>query len=177
MSELPVTASRIESVRKMPDIIAPAGARIHILRVNVLLDQPWHEALETLLPYNGGERILNVGNCFVPTGAGEEEQEHILLNHPAGKYNAGYHWELAQNWAVEEGFTRTVPREVFAIGRQYPELHKELGLNSMRVVATTDRNIGGEQACFVRWYCGKREAGVALVHQFSVRSDWFAFRR
>lgn len=156
-------------------IIAPEGARIHILRVKVKLDRHWQDAVNAVGPNTpAGYNVRKVGNLYVPTGTGEEEQEHVLLNYPAG----GGNWDTAHAWAKDKDLKKTVPRGVFAISEQHPMLHNTLGVNPMYVVATTECTFGGNRcACYVWWHGSLRRAFLRWVEDFGGADVWFAFRR
>lgn len=181
MSDKPVTLNDDGSVSRFLDglktgeILAPEGARVHLLQVRVRLDEPWQEAVNAAGPDTPADyNVRKVGDLYVPTGTGEDEQEYILLNYPAGNDN----WDKALAWGAASGLKKTVPREVFAIGRQYPELHRTLGLNPMYVAATTDCTFGGfRQACYVWWDGAEREANLFWVSGFRGRCGWFLFRK
>lgn len=155
-------------------IIAPEGARIHILRVTVKLDEQWQEAVNAAGPNTPSDyNVRKVGGLYVPTGTGEEEQKHILLNYPNGDGS----WDIALSWAESKGLKKTVPREVFAIGKQHPGLHRALGVNPMYMVATTECTFGGRRrACCVWWSDSGREADLPWVRDFGLACDWFSFR-
>lgn len=160
---------------KSDEILPPEGTRIHILRVKVKLDQPWQEAVNAAGPDTPSHyNVRKVGDLYVPTGFGEEEQEHVLLNFPAGDGS----WDKALMWAETKGLKRTVPREVFAIGKQYPELHRTLGINSLYIVSTKECTFEGDRrACCVWWSDAGREACLFWVSDFGGAGAWFAFRK
>src|SRR3989338_555763 len=155
--------------------VPPPGCRMHILSARVLLDQPWQEAVNDAGPNTPADyNVRKVGKLYVPTGTGEEERDYILLNWPKGCGN----WDKAFAWAGQEELVQTVPREAFAIGRQYSTLHTTLGVNPMYVVATTPCTFGGDQqACYVWLYDALREALLFRVSLFGSSSDWFLFRK
>ncbi len=165
----------LDEIKMSGIIIPPDNTYIHVVRVKVKLDQPWNEAVDMAGPdtpdhYN----VRKVGNLYLPTGTGEEEQEHILLNYPLG----GGSLDKALAWAREKGLKRTVPREVFAIGRENSNLHIQIGQDPMYVVATTPCTFEDyEQACYVWWSGSEREANLFWVSYFDDASDWFAFRK
>lgn len=156
-------------------IVAPEGARIHILRVKVKLDRPWQEAVDAAGPNTPTDyNVRKVGDLYVPTGTGEEDQEHVLLNYPAGDGN----WDKAHAWAKDKGLKKTVPRGVFAIGEHHPTLHSILEVNPMYVVATTECTFEGyRHACYVWWHDSERRASLCWVENFGRASGWFAFRK
>src|SRR3989344_297436 len=155
--------------------VPPEGARIFILRATVKLDQPWPEAVAAAGPNTPDHHnVHKVSGLYVPTGSGREEREYVLLNHP----NADGDWNKALAWANEEELAQTVPREAFAIGAEHPTLHNTLGMNHMRVVATTECTFGGgRQACCVWWNGARREARLFYVSYFVDAFGWFLFRK
>lgn len=156
-------------------VVPPQGARIHTLRVRVKLDRLWQEAVNAAGPNTPGNyNVRKVGDQYAPTGTEEIEEDLILLNYPQGDGN----WDKALAWAQIQGLKNTVPREVFAIGEQYPKLHNELGLNPMYVVATTECTFEGNRlACYVWWGDSDRGANLDWVSNFVSSDVWFAFRK
>lgn len=167
--------SRFLDGLKSGEILPPHGACIHTLRVTVIQDQPWQEAVNAAGPNTPRDyNVHKVGDLYLPIGTGKEEQEHILLNYPSG--DGG--WDKASAWAEGKDLKRTVPREVFAISTQYSELHRTLGINPMYVVATTECSFAGDRrACGVWWYGSGREAYLGWVGGFTDTRGWFAFRK
>lgn len=157
------------------ELVAPPGARLHIVQVPVTLDQDWQEAINVAGPDTPANyNVRKVGDQYPTEGTGTREDELILLNFPQGDGN----WDKAQAWAKQYQLERTHPRQVFAIGARCPKLHQELGMNPMYVVATKECTFEGHrQACYVWWRASDRKAGLHWVGSFSARRDWFAFRR
>ena len=158
-----------------PEFEPPPGGRIHILRVPVVLDRPWQEAInasgsDTPDNYN----VRKVGDLYLPTGKGLVEREVILLNFGP----KGGSWDGAIAWAKQYGLKRIAPRLVFAIGEHCPQLHHELKIDPMYVVATEECAFeGNRQACNVWWNEHKREANLNWVSNYGNPNDWFAFSR
>jgi hypothetical protein len=157
------------------DIIAPPGARLYTARVKVTLDRSWQEAVNAAGPNTPDNyNVRKVGDLYLPTGKGEVEEDLILLNYPEGDGS----WDKALTWAGILRLKPTVPREVFAVGEQHPELHRTLGVNPMYVVATTKCTFdGSSRACGVWWRDAGREAYLSFVELFVGASAWFAFRK
>lgn len=155
-------------------ITLPQGARIHIVRVKVKLDRPWQEAVNAAGPNTPDNyNVRKVGDQYPPTGIEEVEEDLVMINYPKGD---GYDKALA--WAQTQGLEHTVPREVFAIGEQHPNLHTELGLNPMYAVATTECSFGGgRRACCVWWVVSDRKAHLVWVGYFGSSGGWFVFRK
>lgn len=157
------------------EIIAPAGARIHTLRIRYQQDREWQEAVTAAGPDTPSHySVRKVGGFYVPAGTGEVEEDLILLNYTDGSGN----WEKALAWGAEKKLEKTAPREVFAIGEQHPKLHEELGQNPMYLVATTPCTFGGnQQACYVWWDDAERDANVSWTRYFNDRGAWFLFHK
>lgn len=156
------------------ELLPPPGARLHTLRVYYHKGRDWPEAIDAAGPNTPANyNVRQVGDQYPPEAGKWEEDEIILLNFPNGGS-----WDQAIAWAEQFGLERTDPREVFAIGERHPNLHRELGLNPMWVVATKDCSFdGNRQACYVWWDDSKRKAHLICVEDFGNRHDWFAFRR
>jgi len=166
---------RFLDLLKMDEVLPTPGTRIRTLSAKITLDQPWQEAVNAAGPDTPDDyNVRKVGDLYLPTGTGTKKAEYVLLNYPSGDGS----WEKALALAESKGLKKTVPREVFAVGRQYPKLHRELEVNPMYVVATTDCSFGGsQQACSVWWNDSKRVAGLGWVSSFGFSSDWFLFRK
>lgn len=161
------------------DIKAPKGARVHILEVEVEQDRKWQAALNAAGPDTPKDySVRQVGDQYPPVGKGKVKEKLILLNFPNGDGN----WDKAIAWAKAKCLKRTHPREIFAIGEQYPKLHRQLGetwryMNLVYVVATTDIFFDGDRhACYVRWFGSERIVVLRWVKCFSNADAWFVFR-
>jgi hypothetical protein len=155
-------------------ITAPIDARIHGVLVQVQQDQEWLQAVQDAGPDTAEDHtIWEAGTFFLPVGAEVVEEELILLNYPEKKGS----WYKALAWSEQQGLESTVPREVFAVGDQHQNLHKELGCDAMYAIATTERTFGGHRrACSVLWYDKVRKAGCPRVSWFGEVFDCFVFR-
>jgi hypothetical protein len=61
---------------------------------------------------------------------------------------------------------------VFAVGKQFPTLHRTLGLDPMYVVATTDCTFdGNHQACYV-WWNGSVASALRAAGSCSASRTW-----
>jgi hypothetical protein len=152
----------------------PSGARLHTIRIRFKPDREWQEAVNAAGPNTPDNyNVRKVGDQYPPTGTEEIEEDLILLNFPNGD---GF--DKARAWAQSKQLEDTVPREMFAIGEQYPKLHEELGQNPMYVAATKESTFGGDRlACYIWWRDSKREARLNWVLNFGHRHVWFAFRK
>ena len=160
----------------MTPIVAPQGARIHHnLHVRVKMDREWQEVVNVAGPNTPDHyNVRKVGNRSLPTGTDEVEEDLVLLNYPLGDGN----WDKALAWAKTVNLNNTVPREVFAIGERHPNLHRELGCNTMYTVATTECSFGGSrQACCVWWDGSRRGAYLGWLGFFDDSFGWFVFRK
>lgn len=96
------------------EIVPPMGGRIYSIRVPVILNRDWQEAItaagsNTPDSYN----VRKVGDLYQPTGIGRSWADMVLMNFgPKG----GGSLEKAIEWAKPYGLKLTVPRQVFAIG-------------------------------------------------------------
>ena len=118
--------------------------------------------------------VRTVADLYPPTGTEEIEEDLIMINYPRGDGN----WDKALAWAQGAGLKNTVPREVFAIGKQHPKLHEQLGVNPMYAVATTECAFGGDRrACCVWWNDAEREARLYWLSLFDDAFDGFVFRK
>lgn len=152
----------------------PKGARIHTLRVRTKLDSEWQAAINAAGPNTPDHyNVRRVEDQYAPTGTGHVVEEFILLNYPNGDGS----WGKALAWAKAKDLKNTDPRRVFAVGKEHPTLHTELGCDPMYVVATTECTFEGDHsACYVWWNGSKREANLNWVSNFGNSNDWFAFR-
>jgi hypothetical protein len=151
------------------------GARLHILRrVKVKQDRDWQEAINLGGPNTPMDHIARkpeVSVLYQPVSSQIVEKDIVLLSYPNGDG-----WDKAMVWGEEAKLKKTVPRETFAIGEQYPTLHNTLGQNSMYVAATTKCTFGGyPRACSVWWRDSDREAVLRWVSYFDNSSGWFSF--
>lgn len=159
-----------------PNFEPPPGGRIYILRVPVVLDRDWHDAINAAGPNTPDNYdVRKVGDLYLPTGTGVVEKEAVLLNFGLN----GGSWDRAIAWARQYPvLKKTDPRLVFAICEYHPLLHRELNVNPMFVVATQECSFeGNRQACNV-WSNGvRREAYLRWVNNCGSAYDWFAFSR
>lgn len=155
--------------------VPPPGGRIHILRVPVSLDRPWEEAVKAAgLDTPNDYDVWKVGNLYPSVGTGTRKKEFVLLNFGPN----GGSKEKADEWARQCGLKSTTPRDAFAIGKEKPNLHHELGMDCMYVVGTDECKFDGHRrACGVGWDGSEREADLNLVGNFGDPCDWFAFAR
>lgn len=163
-----------EDIIRAPKITAPEGGRIHILdNVPVVLDGDWELAINNAGPDTPADSdVRKVGHLFLPTGTGTRNCRLLLVN------NAGASLDKAWAWAIlYPQLGPTTPRHVFGIGKHKPHLHKEFGLNSMRIISTTSCSLSSDrqQACDVWWHDARREAGLYWVIGFGSSSDWYMF--
>ena len=161
--------------KKDGDIIAPPGGRIHVLRVPVILDQPWQEAVRAAGPSTPDNcDVWGVGDLYPPIGIGIKDVKIVLVNFGPNGGNLA----KAIAWAKQYNLKRTNPRQVFAIGEHEPQLYKKLEMDSMYMVATKECSFGGrQQVCSVWWLGAGRRAGLDWTGLVGCPGDWFAFVR
>lgn len=163
---LPITVGHL--------LTPPSGGRIHAVKVAVNYGEDWQEAVNAAGPNTPGTyNIRKVGNLY-PGRKEKLEKELILVNFGS----AGIDWDEALRWGQSMGLAKTEPREVFVLGKTFPTLHRELGINPMYVVATTDCEFDGDRrACGVWWGVAVRGAGLCGLPFFGSAYGWFAFAR
>jgi len=169
----PLSDKRIAKLTKLATAV---GARIHILRrVRVQQDRDWQESINLAgpnTPMNYNVRKPEVSDQYQPVSKKTVEKDIVLLNYPKGDGN----WDKATVWGQNASLKSTNPREVNAVGEQYPTLHNTLGQNPMYVVAPMECSFGGNRrACCVWWNGSGREARLDWVGNFDDADDWFAF--
>lgn len=146
--------------------------RIHDLTATVDYSIEWHIAIDKVGNTPQNYDVRKTGGLY-PKSSGTKEVEFTLVNFPSGT-----DWENALAYAKENNLHVTVPREVFSIGEQFPKLNKELGMDWMYAVATTECIFGGRQrACCVWWVGAGRGADLHWVSNFVDSGDWFLFRK
>ncbi len=102
-------------------------------------DRRWRRAIQAIISWElTGYDVWKVGCAFPPTGSGEAEHEYVLLNYP----NEDGEWGKALEWAKQNGYENTNPREAFAVFEKFPDLVKELRWpqKELRIVSTTYAN-------------------------------------
>ena len=157
------------------EFVPPPGGRVHIVRVPVRLDREWQEAVNVAGPDTPGNyNIHKVGDQYPPAGNETVEAEVILMNFGPN----GGTWDKAIAWAEQYRLKRTNPRHAFAVGEHKPQLHRELGMDPMYVVATEECAFGGDRsACDVWWDGSGRKAYLYWVGDYGRSRGWFAFLR
>ncbi len=159
-----------------PEILPPPGGRIHVIRIPVVLDRPWNEAVKAAGPNipEGHYNIWEVGDLYVPRGAGAKEKKFVLVNFgPDGGSK-----EAAEKWAEGYNLKGTTPRDVFAIGEHKPDLRRELGMDPMYVVSTEEGSFAGFCfVCCVWWRGAVRLAGLYSTESVGCPDVWVAFSR
>ena len=157
------------------EFVPPPGGRIHIVRVPVRLDREWQEAVNAAGPdtpdsYN----VRKVGDQYPPAGNETVDAEVILMNFGPN----GGSWDKAIAWAKQYPLKRTNPRHTFAVGEYKPQLHRELNMDPMYVVATEECTfVGYRDACLVWWGGSGRGASLRWVEGCEDSRAWFAFLR
>ena len=173
MEYTPLSDERIAELTKLA---TDAGARIHVLRrVRVQQDRDWQDSINLAgqnTPMNYNVRKPEVSAQYPPVSKKTVEKDIVLLNYPKGDGN----WDKATTWGQSTSLKVTNPREVNAIGEQYPTLHNTLGQNPMYVVAPMECTFDGNRiACSVWWIDSNRKAHLFWVSNFDYAFGWFAF--
>lgn len=163
-------------LKRIPPIVAPTGwgGRIHFVEVEVDESQPWPEAVMGAGPNTlSGYDVHKVADHYPPTGRGKRKVKMVLVS-----LANGGNFAKAVAWAEQYDLRRTSPRQVFAIGKNKPELHKELSMDPMYVVASQECAFGGyRQVCDVWWNGSARVANLFWVDFVRYPLDWVAFLR
>lgn len=157
----------------LPIVEPPPGGRIHTVRVPVVLDRSWPEAVRAAGPdIPDSDSVWRVEDFYLRTGSGQVEQEVVLLNFGS----KGGNWNKAQAWAKHYALKQSVSRQVLAIGEHKSELHRKLGMDPLCVVATKEFSfVGRRRACGVWWSGARRGAGLVWVSDCGRAPVWFAF--
>ncbi len=152
--------------------LPPPGGRIHILpSILVHEDEDWIKALEAAGPNTPAEHyIRKIGRFYPTTGKGEVRKDFILLNRPG--------WSMNQflAWGKAKGLCGTTARDVFAIGRDRPDLNRELNIDPLWVHDTDDRLIlGGDVdttgVLAVLWRGAERMVGYCWTKYLYIKTD------
>lgn len=155
--------------------------RVTFHHVRIKQDLPWIEALEKSGPDTPDYfdiRKPEIAKQYKPE-KGEVIKSITLLN---SFFNCG--WSEILVVAGSYKLERTLPREVFALAAQYPDLYTQLsgaGLlvlkdDPIRVVATTECDFQGLTcACEVWWNGKERGADMQWIGDYKRPSHWLAF--
>jgi hypothetical protein len=165
-----------ERIAKFTKIATSVGARIHVLRrVCIQQDRDWQESINLAAsntPPNFDVRRPEISIQHQPVSKKIVEKDIVLLNYPNGDHRL----DKASRWAQKTSLKPTNPREVFAIGEQYPTLHKTLGQNLMYVVAPMECSFGGDSCmCYVWWGGSDRRVSLSWINYLDYAGVWFAF--
>lgn len=152
------------------------GARVHLIpKLKVDGSRFWKDAVMAGGPQTGsGYNVLNVADKYQSSENKITDEVIILFNW----INGGGSYQQAIEWGLVNNLEKTVPREVFAVGENFPNLNYELGPNPMYVVETTGCSFGSDTiACCVWWRGALRESDLRWQGIFGDGSGWFAFRK
>ena len=149
-------------LKLIPPINVPNnwGGRIHVVEVEVDESRLWSDAVMAAGPntpsyYN----VHKVADHYPPTGKGRHKVKMVLVS-----LEGGGDFAKAVAWAEQYDLKRTTPRQVFAIGKNFPKLHQELGMDPMYVVASKECTFEGDQrVCDVWWFGSGRKACLPWV--------------
>lgn len=163
--------------------LIPAISFSHLI-VSVCFDPGcgWREMIQTCCPLTSPDSAVWDMDVLCPPTWTEKIGEEVILINSANKFDLF----SAHAWAKSMQLKDTTPREVFAIGKEYPELHKRLRLDSMRIVATRKPNFGDDcLRCYVEYDGRGLRAGCGNMNRIDdlpeltnldISRDWFAFR-
>ena len=165
-----------ERIAEFTKIAVSVGARIHVLRrVCIQQNRDWQESITLAAPNTPMEydvRKPEISIQYQPVFKKMVEKDIILLNYQ----NSDNRLDKASRWAQKTSLKSTNPREVFAIGEQYPTLHKTLGQNLMYVVAPMECSFDGDSyMCYVWWGGSDRKVSLSWINYLDYAGVWFAF--
>lgn len=151
-----------------------AGRQIKEIEVTVDYSVPHNEAAMKGGPdTDSSYDVLKCGDKY-HTESGKVKRTLVLLNFKKGEGS----YEKALEWGKENGLTPTIPHDVFAIGEQYPNFHRDQGTSWSYVVETTGCTFDDlARACYVYWNDSVRRSNLAWQVHFGGADDWFAFRK
>lgn len=160
---------------KVPELVAPDGGRIHIVRVLVNPSRPWQNAVDSAGPNTPSNYdVRRVADKYPPQDGAVEEKEIILVNFGRTIPDT----QVAVDWVKQYKLRPASPRPVFAIGECKPQLHRELGLDSMAVVSPEECTFdGGRRVCHVWWGGADRDCYLDWYDDEWDADFWFAFVR
>ena len=135
-------------------------------------DCDWTEALsgtdETKQNY---PEVLKIGSQFPSS-----EQKNISETIALIRYFRLGAMYVACDWARPHGLQKTTPREVFAIGKQYPKIYADLEQELTCVVATKKCKFQGyDGACYCWRTCDELRMGVGFLTDFDTEEHWYSF--
>jgi hypothetical protein len=147
--------------------------KTHELKIKVDMSEDWEQAIKKSCPDTWSEsNIWKVGDQY-PAQKGVVESDIVLVNYPEG-----IDFDVAVKEAKKKGLHLITPREIFAIQKEYPTLHKTLGVDYMYIVGTEECTFEGyRRACYVWWFGSGRWAYLYDVRRYGDSSGWFAFRK
>jgi hypothetical protein len=172
---IPLSDARITELAQKAEIV---GARIHVLRgVSVQQGRKWQEAVKLAGPNTPtGYDVFKegIGICYYPPVSHfTVVKDMIILNYLK---EGGGDWYKARAWGKDSMLKNTNPRELFAIGEQYPDLHITLQQDLVYVVETTGcRRQDGNDMCAVRYTAIERVAVLFWDILWRRSFSWFAF--
>jgi len=163
-------------LEKLQSSAEKIGARVHLIP-RLIVD---YTKSHNILAMEGGPEtnpdcsILRVADRYQLTENKIVKETIVLLNWAEGDGS----YQKAVEWAFLNGLQKTVPKEVFSIGKQIPNLNYELGLTHIYLNETTGYSFyGSPQVCFVGWYDDKRKSNIYWQEPLGISCDWFVFRK
>ncbi len=165
-----------------------SDVRLYIVRVVVHEDREWLDAINSVGSGKlDGYKVCEVGGKYPPHGGGTRSKDLVLVNFPNGG-----DWREACMLAIHRGWMATLPRDVFAVAKQHPNLPFQLGLTKIAVVATTkcllevdlekptwERRDLQPFACCAHLGSTEVDSSARLLElcNFGCPTDWYAFCR
>ena len=178
----------------VPNLVPPVGGYIiYPLTVQVRYDQDWQKALTHAGPLTSPCRsssakkwegyVRDIGNLWPPTPTSVKKVELILISN----YTGNGDWSTACLWAHQFGLKKTVPREVFAIGENHPDLDEIILVDKLEIYAATDFSFQGykRNICRICWarpdYLSPSYRWVDCSTHMHLtlreKTEWIAFRK
>lgn len=150
----------------------PPNSQIHFVDITYDPSCEWVDVLRgTDTRKQNYREVIKIGSQFPPG-----EQKNINETIALIRYFRLSAMCDARDWALSHGLQETTPREVFAIGKQYPNINTDLGQELTCVVATkTCIFLGYTGACYFWRTCDELRMGVGLLPVFSTDEHWFSF--
>jgi len=157
-------------------IVAPKNGRVIIVTAVVDESRPWAEAVRAAGPDTGKDwDIWKVGDHYPAASGGTRRLTQVILANWKDGVADG---TVPLVWSKKQRLLPATPRTVFAIGEQYPDLHRLMGVDPMAVVSLLECTFNGESRIPNVWWNGaQRDADRGRVARGWDGDAWFAFVR
>ena len=169
-------------IRNPPDIIPPPDGEI-ILLPNVCVEYGLNWKTAAGLACGNSDRdpeVERVESLYVEPKYPSVSCDFICLRYLVGRCYLPH----ALNWARQGQFggyvlELTTPRQVFAIGALYDDLHHQLPGDRLAILYSTKtcRDDGFKKLIGVRWNIDSRTTFLDKVPDYSFPFEWFVFLR